>query len=126
MYADSLSKSAKSSLISRNITVSGRRTSIRLEPEMWQALSDISSREKCTVHNICTLVDLRKKPRTTLTAAIRVFIMLYFRAASTAEGHTRAGHGDFEFMKKRAGVINDAVLFTKQKPQAIIRQQHIA
>ena len=28
----------KSSLVSRNITVLGRRTSVRLEPEMWREL----------------------------------------------------------------------------------------
>ncbi|MGQ0526725.1 MAG: ribbon-helix-helix domain-containing protein [Alphaproteobacteria bacterium] len=121
MY-DNILKTTKSSLVSRNITVSGRRTSIRLEREMWQSLHDISAREKCTVHNICTLVDLRKRPATTLTAAIRVFIMLYFRAASTKEGHVRAGHGDFEFMKQRAGVVSDAALFAKQKTQDILRQ----
>jgi predicted DNA-binding ribbon-helix-helix protein len=29
----------KSTLISRNITVNGKRTSMRLEPAMWEALS---------------------------------------------------------------------------------------
>lgn len=28
----------KSTLVSRNITVCGRRTSVRLEPEMWLAI----------------------------------------------------------------------------------------
>lgn len=42
----------KSSLISRNITVRGHRTSIRLEPEMWDALKDIAHREGTTIHNI--------------------------------------------------------------------------
>ncbi|MCA8931848.1 MAG: ribbon-helix-helix domain-containing protein, partial [Rhodospirillaceae bacterium] len=29
-----------STLLSRNITVDGHRTSIRLEPEMWEALDE--------------------------------------------------------------------------------------
>lgn len=51
----------KSTLISRNVTVMGRRTSIRLEPDMWKALKEIASREQCSIHDICTLVKMRKK-----------------------------------------------------------------
>ena len=94
----------RTTLLSRNITVDGRRTSVRLEPEMWNSLYDIAKRENCSIHDICTLIYLRKNPKTSLTAAIRVFLMLYFRAASTEEGHARAGHGNFEFMRQRAGV----------------------
>lgn len=94
----------KSSLVSRNITIMGRRTSVRLEPEMWASLREIAKRERCTIHDICSLVSVRKSPETSLTAAIRVFLMLYFRAATTEEGHARAGHGNFDFMKKRAKV----------------------
>lgn len=94
----------RTTLLSRNITVSGRRTSVRLEPEMWSSLYDIAKRENCSIHDICTLISMRKNPKTSLTAAIRVFLMLYFRASSTEEGHARAGHGNFEFMRHRAGV----------------------
>ncbi|MCC6598240.1 MAG: ribbon-helix-helix domain-containing protein [Alphaproteobacteria bacterium] len=94
--------SAKSTLISRNITVMGRRTSIRLEPEMWMALREAAKRELCTMHDICTLISFRKEEGTSLTSAIRVFLMLYFRAASTEEGHIRAGHGNFKHMRQRA------------------------
>lgn len=92
-----------STLVSRNITVNGRRTSVRLEPEMWRALKEISTRENCSIHELCSLISFRKNKRTSLTAAIRVFLMLYFRAATTEEGHGRAGHGSFDSMKRRAG-----------------------
>ncbi len=97
-------KIVKSSLVSRNITVMGHRTSVRLEPEMWNAIKDISRRERCTIHELCSLIHTRKSEITSLTAAIRVFLMLYYRAAATEEGHVRAGHGNFDSMKKRAGV----------------------
>ena len=99
----------KSSLVSRNITVKGHRTSIRLEPEMWDALKDISHREGTTIHNICSLISMRKSDDTSLTAAIRVFLMLYDRAATTTEGHFRSGHGNFENMKRRARVTEDVL-----------------
>ncbi len=94
----------RSTLVGRNITVYGKRTSVRLEPEMWEALKYVSRKEKCTIHNICTLVYLRKQSNTSLTAAIRVFLMLYFRAAATEDGHQKAGHGNFERMKRRARI----------------------
>lgn len=92
----------KSTLISRNITVLGRRTSVRLEPEMWAALRDIAQREQCKIHDICSLIEMRKNKDTSLTAAIRVFLMLYYRAAATDDGHRRAGHGSFLKMMERA------------------------
>jgi predicted DNA-binding ribbon-helix-helix protein len=99
---DQVSLEPKSTLVSRNITVSGKRTSVRLEPAMWSALRDISRRERCTIHDLCSLIALRKKEKKSLTAAIRVFLMLYFRASSTEDGHMDAGHGDFEKMIQRA------------------------
>ncbi len=86
-------KEIRSTLVSKNITVSGRRTSVRLEPQMWQGLSDICRRERATLHEVCTHVAAHKGKTTSLTAAIRVFIMDYFRAATTEEGHMRARHG---------------------------------
>ena len=101
------SEKFKSSLISKNVTVRGHRTSIRLEPEMWAALKDIALREKTNIHSICSLISLRKLDETSLTAAIRVFLMLYYRAAATLDGHARAGHGNFETMKRRARVTEE-------------------
>lgn len=98
-----------SSLISRNITVFGKRTSIRLEMEMWNALRDMARREGCKIHDLCSLVSMRKQPQTSLTAAIRVFIMLYYKAASNEDGHIKAGHGNFEFMKQRARIMPEHV-----------------
>lgn len=83
----------KSSLISRNVTVGTHRTSVRLEPDMWNGLREVCRREHVSMHDIATAVSTRKAPNTSLTAAIRVFVMAYFRAAATEEGHSRAGHG---------------------------------
>ena len=102
---DHVSPEIKSTLVSKNVTILGRRTSVRLEPEMWLALKDIARREGCSMHDICSLINLRKNENTSLTAAIRVFLMLYYRAAATEEGHARAGHGDFDSMKRRARVM---------------------
>lgn len=91
----------KTTLVSKNITVLGRRTSVRLEPEMWGALGEIAQRENCKIHDICSVIALRKNPNTSLTAAIRVFMMLYYRAATTEQGHSKAQHGNFMNMLRR-------------------------
>jgi len=91
--SDKETKREKTTLISHNIMVEGRRTSIRLEKEMWMALKEIARKENCTIHALCSVVSQRKKPDTSLTAAIRVFIMAYFQAAATDDGHKNAGHG---------------------------------
>lgn len=80
-------------LVSRNVTVDGRRTSIRLEPYMWDALSHIQEREAVSVHRLCTWIDARKPSHGSLTAAIRVFLLAYYRLAATEKGHEDAGHG---------------------------------
>ncbi|MCK5385175.1 MAG: ribbon-helix-helix domain-containing protein [Alphaproteobacteria bacterium] len=112
----------QSSLISRNVTIFGRRTSVRLEPEMWTALNDIADREKCSVHDICSLVYVRKSSLTSLTAAIRVFLMLYYKAAATDIGHKDAGHGDFSVMKRRARIPATYKSYFEKK-EAKFRQQ---
>ncbi len=81
-----------STLIGRNIIVSGHRTSMRLERAMWDALFEVCRRERNTIHAICTQVD-ETRHESSLTAALRVFIVTYFRSAATEDGHRRAGHG---------------------------------
>ncbi len=107
-YVQALNENCpRSSLISKNIVVAGKRTSIRLEPEMWKSLKEISRREKCSVNDVCTLVSLCKKELSSLTASIRVFLMLYFKAASTEEGHLKAGHGNIYNMRARIKQLQD-------------------
>ncbi len=81
-----------STLVNRNIFLGDRRTSLRLEPAMWDALAEICRREGMTSHELCHLID-RRRQASSLTAAIRVFIMAYFKSAATEEGHARIGHG---------------------------------
>lgn len=81
-----------STLVNRNVFVGRRRTSLRLEPAMWDALAEICRREDLTLHDLCGLIDERRRA-SSLTAAIRVFIVNYFRSAATEEGHANTGHG---------------------------------
>jgi len=81
-----------STLVNRNVTVAGHRTSIRLEPAMWDALRQICERERKPCNELVTEID-RQRVESSLTAAIRVYLLRYFSAAATDEGHRLAGHG---------------------------------
>jgi ribbon-helix-helix protein len=61
--------SSASSLAIHNVVVAGHRTSVRLEPVMWEALRDIA-----------------RQRRMSLTAAIRVYIVNFYRAAAIVSG----------------------------------------
>ncbi len=112
-----------------NVTIDGRRTSLRMEMDIWDALHEIGEREQLTVNELCIFVsdnigDWRKQREAdsspeptaaegaepfgeaeveqkvkgggtvTLTAAIRVFIMNYFRrlAHGVAPAHEGQNH----------------------------------
>lgn len=68
----------KSILESRNVTVANKRTSMRLEPQMWESLERIARTEGVTINNLCTQIDLRRGD-IGLTSATRVFIISYYR-----------------------------------------------
>ena len=63
------------------MVVAGRRTSVRLEPLMWQALREIAEREQRSVNDLVTEIE-RRQLASSLTAAIRVFVVDYLRAAA--------------------------------------------
>lgn len=72
---------ALSSLLISNVVVDGRRTSIRLEPVMWDALRDIAQRLNMTIHDLVTEIE-RERTGSSLTAAIRVYVVDFYRAAA--------------------------------------------
>ncbi len=59
---------------------------------MWEALHQICERERKALSEIVTGID-SNRAESSLTAAIRVYLLSYFRAAATDEGHRLAGHG---------------------------------
>ena len=87
-----------SRLQSRNVTVDGHRTSLRLEQDVWAALEEICAREDMSVHEICALIEQRRHG-SSRTAAVRAFILGYFREAASDTGHVRAGHGNLATSK---------------------------
>lgn len=87
-----MASNIKSRLQSRNVTVNGHRTSLRLEQDVWDALEEVCARENLNVHELCTHIEVHRTG-SSRTAAVRAFILSYFRAAASDTGHVRAGHG---------------------------------
>ena len=83
---------SESRLINRNVTSERGRTSMRLEPELWDALGEICARERRGLGEMVQYIERLSHPGGR-TSAVRVFTLGYFRAAATEEGHRQAGHG---------------------------------
>jgi predicted DNA-binding ribbon-helix-helix protein len=64
----------------RNVVVGGHRTSVRLEALMWESLRDIAHRRGVGVNELVTEID-RRRDGLGLTAAIRVYIVEFYRRA---------------------------------------------
>jgi predicted DNA-binding ribbon-helix-helix protein len=67
-----------SSLRTRNVTVDGHRTSVRLEPALWDAFDEICRRERKSARTICSDIGRRQREGG-FTSALRVYILDYFR-----------------------------------------------
>jgi predicted DNA-binding ribbon-helix-helix protein len=81
-----------SRLVNRNVTAARGRTSMRLEPELWEALEEVCLREGLSVGEVVRRIEGSNRPGGR-TSAVRVFVLRYFREAATSGGHASAGHG---------------------------------
>jgi predicted DNA-binding ribbon-helix-helix protein len=82
---------AASRLVNRNFVTSTGRTSMRLEPELWDALLEVCQREGQDSNQVIRNIDSTRIAGTR-TSAVRIFLLHYFRCAATETGHAMAGH----------------------------------
>jgi predicted DNA-binding ribbon-helix-helix protein len=81
-----------SRLINRNVVAGRGRTSMRLEPELWDALAEICRREGQDMNRLVRQIEATGHSGGR-TSAVRVFVLQYFRAAANEAGHEAARHG---------------------------------
>jgi predicted DNA-binding ribbon-helix-helix protein len=84
---------AVSRLVNRNVIAGRGRTSMRLEPELWDALYEICERECLSPSDIVRRIEAEAHSGGR-TGTVRVYLLQYFRAAATQEGHLAAGRGN--------------------------------
>jgi len=68
---------------------------MRLEPELWDALMEICQREALDPGKLVRKIE-QQGHAGGRTSAVRVYVLNYFRSATTEEGHAAAGHGTFQ------------------------------
>ncbi len=88
-----------STLQSKNVRIHRRRTSVRLEPEMWSALNEIARLEHCSIHDLCGAVHDLKEAGASFTAALRVFMREYYRTASKVNSQVTQVQKKIQSMK---------------------------
>jgi len=86
----------RSRLINRNVVAERGRTSMRLEPELWDALIEICTRERRDVNRLVRQIEASSHSGGR-TSAVRVFVLGYFRDAANEAGHEAANHGTLEY-----------------------------
>lgn len=64
--------------IRKNVTIGQRRTSVSLEAQVWNSLSEVCTRESITIDQLCTKV-AEKRQESSMSSALRVFLLTYFR-----------------------------------------------
>ena len=94
-------KSTRSALISKNVWIGKRRTSIKLEPVFWDTLDRVCARERMSIHDICTSVHERDSGYG-LTGAIRVFLLTYAWTAGLEESLNVSPDGRLPEKRSRA------------------------
>lgn len=67
-----------SQLIRRNVRIENRRTSVKMEREMWDALAEICERTQRSPHDICDEVR-RGSDGENFTSLLRVYILSWYR-----------------------------------------------
>lgn len=74
----------QSTLKVRNVRIGRRRTSLRLESAMWDALQEISEREGVTQNELLTGI-AQGQSESSFTASVRVFTLNYFRSLAAGD-----------------------------------------
>jgi predicted DNA-binding ribbon-helix-helix protein len=65
--------------LKRSVTISGHRTSVSLEAEFWQALTEIAAEMKRPLAKLVDEIDKRDGRGNNLSSALRVFVLAHYR-----------------------------------------------
>lgn len=61
----------------QNLIINGHRTTVTLEPHIWGILKDVAQEQGRSVHDLCSFISDRKNQNSSLSSAIRVFLISY-------------------------------------------------
>ena len=69
----------RSASVLRGVYVGARRTTLRLEPAIWDALADVANQRGQSIHDLVTEI-AGNDPEPNLSSAVRVYIVEFYRA----------------------------------------------
>jgi len=79
----------KTAVIKRSILINGKKTSVSLENEFWDALHEIAKYKNTTAAKLAGEI-ARQRNTVNLSSAIRIFVYNHFRSI---QGKQKADHG---------------------------------
>ena len=74
-----VSRNIMPKLMNKVVCVNGRRTSMRMCQQEWNAFEEVCDREKISRNDLLGLIEECKNHRLGLTYSTRLFILSYFR-----------------------------------------------
>jgi predicted DNA-binding ribbon-helix-helix protein len=75
----------KSSIAKRSIVFHGKKTSLSLEDEFWNALKEIAAKRALHISELVAAID-EQRDQANLSSALRLFVLYYYqRPASDVE-----------------------------------------
>ena len=67
-------------MLTRNVIIQEKRTTIRLETAVWEALDDLCMREQVSRHELCSRIEA-KRSGVNRAQAVRAAVVNYYRLA---------------------------------------------
>lgn len=86
----------------KTLFVDGQRTTINLEQSIWDGLIDICRREEQSLDELCDSIAIRRG-QASVTSALRMATLLYFRTVLDESGATRSAPLDRALERLAAG-----------------------
>ena len=80
----------KSLVVKRSVRLRGRKTSVSLEDEFWNALKKIASDRHATLSELVGDLDAQRQ-RGNLSSALRLFVLEYYRGKAEKPGDEMLG-----------------------------------
>jgi predicted DNA-binding ribbon-helix-helix protein len=65
--------------LKRSVTISGHRTSVSLEAEFWEALTEMAGQAKRPLAQMIDEIDKRQGRGKNLSSALRIFVLAHYR-----------------------------------------------
>jgi len=79
----------KSPVVKRSIVIAGHKTSVSLEDAFWRGLKEIAGDRDITLSDLVASIDTDRR-HGNLSSAIRLFVLDYYRAQSSAAAEGNA------------------------------------